>query len=143
MSAVPDFAGVTAVLQTYFDGLHDSDTQRLRSVFHPQAHYCCATDGALRHLGMAQYFAIVDQRPSPKAQGHPRADRILSIEFAGDVTAFAKVECAIPPKSFTDFLTLLCLDGRWQIISKVFHFELMPAEEGLTGPGTERPPRGA
>jgi hypothetical protein len=36
------------------------------------------------------------------------------------------VRCAIGTKRFTDFLTLIKLEGRWQIISKVFHFE----EEG-------------
>lgn len=41
------------------------------------------------------------------------------------MTAFAKVECSIPPKFFTDFLVLLKLDGRWQIVSKVFHYEVV------------------
>jgi len=49
----------------------------------------------------------------------------LSIEFAGPVTAFARVECAIAPRFFTDFLTLVQLDGRWQIVSKVFHFDVV------------------
>ncbi|MBA8905093.1 hypothetical protein HNQ95_000861 [Aminobacter ciceronei] len=48
----------------------------------------------------------------------------MSIEFAGPVTAFAKLNCAIGRKHFTDFLTLVKLDGRWQIMSKVFHFDL-------------------
>jgi hypothetical protein len=39
------------------------------------------------------------------------------------VTAFARVECVIAPESFTDLLTLVRLDGRWQIISKVSHYE--------------------
>jgi hypothetical protein len=30
----------------------------------------------------------------------------------------------IRPKHFTDLLTLVHVDGRWQIISKVFHYEL-------------------
>ncbi|MES2942024.1 MAG: nuclear transport factor 2 family protein, partial [Pseudomonadota bacterium] len=29
----------------------------------------------------------------------------------------------IAPKFFSDFLTLIKLDGRWQIITKVFHYE--------------------
>lgn len=120
------FTDVVAVLQRYFDGLHHSDTARLRQVFHPQAQYCCATDGALLQLDMARYFAIVDQRP-PASQGAPRTDRILAIEFAGPVTAFARVECSIPPKHFTDFLTLVKLDERWQIVSKVFHYTLAAA----------------
>lgn len=125
MSAVSDFTGVTATLQTYFDGLYHSDTGRLAQVFHPQAIYCCATEGQLLHRSMAEYFPIVDQRPSPASRGQARRDRILSIEFAGPVTAFARVECAIAPRFFTDFLTLVRLDGRWQIVSKVFHFDVV------------------
>lgn len=115
------FAEVSAVLADYFDGLHHSDTAALKRVFHPQAHYFSATDGTLLHLDMGQYFPIVDARPSPASQGHARTDRILSIEFAGPVTAIAKVECSIPPKAFTDLLTLVRLEGRWQIVAKGFH----------------------
>ncbi len=123
-AAVPDFAGVIEMLRDYFDGLYDCDTRRFDRVFHPQARYYCATSGELLHLGMADYFPIVDKRPSPRSQGHIRTDRILSIEFAGPVTAIAKVECSIPGKSFTDLLALVRLDGSWRIVSKVFHYEL-------------------
>lgn len=125
MSADADFAGVTAALHTYFDGLHHSDTGRLAQVFHPQAIYCCATEGPLLYRTMAEYFPVVEQRPSPASRGQARRDRILSIEFAGPVTAFARVECAIAPRFFTDFLTLVRTDGRWQIMSKVFHFDVV------------------
>ncbi|RZJ15323.1 MAG: nuclear transport factor 2 family protein [Acidovorax sp.] len=125
MSAAPDFAGVTATLNLYFDGLYHCDTARLAQAFHPTATYYCATEGRLLHLDMKQYFPIVDQRTSPASQGHGRRDSILSIEFAGPVTAFARVECAIAPRFFTDFLTLVRLDERWQIVSKVFHFDVM------------------
>ncbi|MES2936872.1 MAG: nuclear transport factor 2 family protein [Pseudomonadota bacterium] len=119
-----EHAAIAAVLQDYFDGLHHSDTERLRRVFHPEAHYFCATDGSLLHLDMGQYFPLVDRRPAPASAGAPRTDRILSIAFAGPVTALATVQCAIPPKYFTDYLSLVKLDGRWQIVAKVFHYEL-------------------
>jgi len=118
-------AAVRAVLLEYFDGLHHSDTRRLRRVFHPQALYACATDGAPLILRMDEYFPIVDARPSPAAKGEARADRIVSVEFVGPVTALAKVECSIRPKHFTDLLSLIHLDGRWQIIAKVFHYEMV------------------
>lgn len=124
MSAGDPVDDVSAVLREYFDGLHHSDTARLRRVFHPQARYHCASDGSLLTLDMAQYFPVVDARPSPASLGQARTDRILGIELAGPVTAFARVECSIPPKHFTDFLTLVKVDGRWQIIAKVFHYTL-------------------
>ncbi len=64
---------------------------------------------------------MVEGRKSAKANGSERRDRIVSIDFSGPGTAFAKVECQIPPRYFTDYLTLLKVDGRWQVISKSFH----------------------
>lgn len=119
------FVEITDVLSTYFDGLYHSDTSRLASVFHPMAHYVCVTDGTFLRHTMDEYFPIVDRRPSPASRNEPRRDRIVSIEFAGPVTAFARVECAIGPKFFTDFLTFVFIDGRWQIVSKVFHYNLV------------------
>lgn len=121
------YADITAALGDYFDGLYHSDTSRLARIFHPQAIYACATEGTLTHLTMEHYFPLVDARPSPASRGEPRADRIVSIEFAGPVTAFVRAECAIGPKHFTDLLTMVKLDDRWQIMSKVFHFDLRSA----------------
>jgi 4-oxalocrotonate tautomerase len=120
------FVQVSAVLDDYFEGLYRSDSQMLRRVFHPSALYACATDGTLLTLRMDEYFAIVDKRPSPASRGDPRTDRIVGIEFAGPVTALARVECSILPKHFIDLLTLVQVDGRWQVISKVFHYALAP-----------------
>jgi len=115
---------VATLLHEYFDGLHFSDTQRLRRVFHRQAVYASATGGTALILRMDAYFARVDQRPSPASRGDARTDRILSIDFVGPVTALAKVQCSILPMHFTDLLTLIHIDDRWQIIAKVFHYEV-------------------
>ena len=123
------FAAVAGVLGTYLDGLHHSDTARLRAVFHPAARYVTATDGTLLSLSMDEYLPVVDARPSPASKGEERRDRIVSIELAGPVTAFARVECRIAPRSFTDLLTLVDVDGGWRIVSKVFHYDLDRAED--------------
>lgn len=119
-------ADICELLTVYFDGLHHSDTARLRRAFHPLARYVCATEGGPLDLGMEEYFAIVDRRPSPASRAEARSDRVLGIELAGPVTAIARVQCSIGQKLFTDFLSLIRVDGRWQIISKVFHFDLRP-----------------
>ena len=124
-TTAPPFGAVTAALQTYFDGLYESDTKRLKTVFHPLAHYTCATEKPILHMNMPDYFALVDKRPSPKSQGQKRQDRILSIEFAGPDIAFARVECAIGPRFCTDLLTFVRVDGKWLIMAKVFHYDLM------------------
>ncbi len=118
------YAAITRVLGDYFDGLYFSDSGRLARVFHPRAHYVCVSSGELQQLSMAEYLPMVAQRQSPASRGERRRDRIVSIEFAGAVTARARVECAIGPKYFDDFLTLVFIEDRWQIMSKIFHYEL-------------------
>lgn len=125
MSTTGSFAEITAVMADYFDGLYFSDTDRLGRAFHPDAQYVCASDGTLTRLSMAEYFPIVQARPSPASRSEPRADRIISVEFAGPVTAVVRAECAIGQKRFTDFLTFIRLDDEWRIIAKVFHFDLI------------------
>ncbi|AZO76365.1 MULTISPECIES: nuclear transport factor 2 family protein [unclassified Bosea (in: a-proteobacteria)] len=124
MRADPRYAELVEVLTRYFDGLYHSDAAKLAGVFHPQAIYACASEGSLTHLTMDTYLPMVERRPSPASRGEARHDRILSIEFAGPVTAFARVECAIGPKRFTDLLSFVRLDGHWRLIAKVFHFDL-------------------
>jgi hypothetical protein len=122
MERAADFLAITEVLGTYFDGLYHSDTRALARVFHPKAQYVSVADGTLIYRDMAEYFPVVDARPSPASRSEVRRDEIVSIEFAGPVTARAIVHCAIANRFFTDFLTLIRLDGRWQVISKVFHY---------------------
>jgi hypothetical protein len=122
---VAPYSAIAAVLQNYFDGLYDSDSAKLRGVFHPLATYTCATEKPILHMGMTDYFALVDKRPSPRSRGEQRRDRIVSMEIAGPDAAFARVECAIGPRFCTDLLTFVRVDGRWQIMAKVFHYDLM------------------
>jgi len=36
--------------------------------------------------------------------------------------------CAVGERYFTDFLTFVKVDDAWRIISKVFHFDLLPSD---------------
>lgn len=117
-----EVTAVEKVLGVYFDGLYEGDTKKLGEAFHPASHlYSAGNDGKAADLPRADWFKSVESRPSGKAKGSTRADRIVSIDFTGPATAVAKVECQLPPRYFTDYLTLLKVDGRWQIISKTFH----------------------
>ena len=72
----------------------------------------------------AEWFAMVRGRSSAKSQGLPRSDRIVSIDLSGPETAFVKLECAIPPRYFTDYLTLLTLRDGWRVVPKTFRTEV-------------------
>ena len=112
---------ITELLRDYFDGLYDGDLDKFGRIFHEGAHLY-ATDGAsVTDLSRAQYFEMIEGRQSPRSQGLKRYDRILSIHKAGPDTALATVNCAMPPRYFTDYLTLLRTGAGWRIISKTFH----------------------
>ena len=115
---------ITELLKDYFDGLYDGDLDKFARVFHPSSHLY-ATDGqAVTDLTREDYFAMIQARQSPKAQGLKRYDQIRSIHKSGPDTALATVNCAMPPRYFTDYLSLLMTDDGWQIISKTYHTEI-------------------
>ena len=118
------YQAIVQLFDEYFDGLYLSDAARLARVFHADALYLSPTEQPLLRMNMTDYLAMVAARQSPASRGEPRNDRIISIEFGGANLAFVRAECSIGPKFFTDFMTLIFIDERWQIISKVFHFDL-------------------
>ncbi len=120
------FTEILAVLQDYFDMLYKSDAEKIPQLFHPKALYATVTDGSLLHLTMEDYAGVMAARISPQSRGETRRDSVTEIAFAGPFTATARVHCAIGPKYFTDCLALVKLEGRWQIMSKVFHYDLTP-----------------
>ena len=119
------YQDVTRLLADYFDSLYDGNVAIMAALYAEQAHLVCVTDGTLSYMTPDQYLPIVAGREPPAARGERRRDEIVSIEFAGPATCVARVRCAIGPKHFTDLLTLIYLDGKWQIISKVYHFDLL------------------
>ena len=118
-----DRAAIEAVVQTYLDGLYEGDVEKLASAFHPTSSLTYEENGALTPLPRDQWLEAVRTRPSPKSRGLPRHDRILQIDQASATAAFVKLNCAIPPRYFTDYLSLLKVEGRWQVAQKVFATE--------------------
>ena len=114
------FESITAVVRDYFDALYFCYVEKLQHVFHPQAIYATADETPFLHRTMAEYVPVVAARQSPASRNEPRRDHIDAIELAGENTAFASVRCSIGSRDFVDFLLLVRVEGRWQIISKVF-----------------------
>jgi len=115
-----DIAAIEAVVWTYLDGLHEGDPAKIAAAFHEVSHLYSASEDGVTDLPRESWLVKVKERPSPKSQGHPRSDRIVSIDQSGPETACVKVECAVPPRFFTDYLLLLKTGGTWKIVSKSF-----------------------
>lgn len=120
---MPNQNTIEKALELYFDALYQGDTQKVRSVFHPNAHLYSGTGGNFVDMSLDDYVSLVDGRPSPESQGAERTGEVLSIDQSGPHSALAKVALSIGARRFIDYLTLLKVDDRWIIIAKSFHFE--------------------
>lgn len=114
------YAEVLALLEDYCDGLYDLDVQKLERAFSPTARYATIVDGSLTELSVEEYLPRLPLRTPPAEDGTPREFRVLSVRFGGEHLAHAEVQCSLFGHDYTDFLSLLRVDGRWRIQSKVF-----------------------
>jgi Putative lumazine-binding len=121
MTETNDVKIIEGVIQSYLDGLYEGDAGKIASVFHPTSALTSVTnDGELVVTPRDKWLDRVRERSSPKQQGLPRHDQVLTVDLIGPTMAYVKLKCAIPPRFFTDQLSLLKIDGRWQIAQKVF-----------------------
>lgn len=125
MTGTDDVKSIEGVIQSYLDGLYESDADKIASAFHPTSALTSVTDtGELEITPRDVWLDKVRTRQSPKQRGLPRQDQVLSIDLVSPTMAYVKLKCAIPPRFFTDQLSLLKTDGRWQIAQKVFMTEI-------------------
>lgn len=119
-----DIKAIEAATWIYLDGLYEGDVAKLGQVFHPTSALTHSASGAIKIVPRDEWFEAVRNRPSPKADGLARGDHILTIDLVGATLALVKVKCQMPPRYFTDLLSFLKIDGRWQIAQKVFMSEM-------------------
>jgi len=119
-----DREAIEAVVRTYLDGLYEGDADKLAAAFHPTSALTQWWEGELKITPRDAWLEAVRARPSPKSQGLARSDEVLSVDVVGPDMALVKLRCAIPPRHFTDLLSLLRIEGRWQVAQKVFMTEL-------------------
>ena len=122
---------IAAALTAYFDGFYEGNIDKLKSIFHPACHLYSAPNAELMDSDMDAVYGRVGSRTKPSERGDPKEDGIIAIDQSGPECAFAKVMIALGENRYTDYLTLLKLDGRWQIIGKTFTADPRPEVEPL------------
>ena len=110
-------------IQTYFDSMYESSSDKVFAAFHPNARITGFLEDGLHEMSVGDFAGFVEsQQPSPKEKGEPIRLDILSIELAGS-TAVARVRDDYLGMTFLDSLSLLKTDNRWSIYNKLFHVE--------------------
>ena len=109
------------VIQDYFHGYLKAESAKVAQAFHPTTRLFSVDEeeGAkLDTTEMANWLRNLEDRQS---RGDVRvADpRIESIDVTGPA-AIAKVTLIFPKHRFTDYLSLLRIEGQWRIVGKIY-----------------------
>lgn len=116
---VQEYQAITEVLNKYIEGCKQAKSSIMMSAFNQHATmYSVGADGKLAGGAIPILFEGIDKdfRPSPAAQA-----AIVRIEIVG-TAASARIDANdMSGISFTDFFHLLKVEGKWTVVSKIFH----------------------
>ena len=114
-----DLHALLAVAQTYFDAAYEMDADKFASIFHPASSVTkVGDDGNVSVTPIETWLGAVRTLKAPKLQGAARDDQIVSVQVVRDL-ALLTLKLQIPPRSFTDLLSCLKVNGTWKIVQKV------------------------
>lgn len=115
---VDDYIAITEVLNKYNEGGKQAKSEIMKPAFAEEATIFGVENGKLAGGPISGLYNTIDTafRPSPEARGV-----IASIDIVG-TAASARVDTNdISGFCFTDFFNLLKVDGKWTIVSKIYH----------------------
>jgi hypothetical protein len=113
-------AAVRAAIEHYFRGHATGQGEHFRKVFHPDAKLFAVREGKYWQLTSEEYIARAPGKPP--ADEAQRKRSIESVDISGNA-AIAKVVLDYPQVKFTDYMSLLKIDGQWMIVNKTFYAE--------------------
>ena len=117
--------GLVALAKAYFDAAYTMDADSFATIFDSAALVTRRGDGdSVVVTPITAWLDLVRTLTSPQEAGSVRADQILSIAVTRDM-ALLKLRLRIPPREVTDLLSCFYLNGRWQIVQKVFAAETL------------------
>jgi hypothetical protein len=116
-----DEAAARMPLEAYFKGHATGDGAFMRQAFHPDAKICSNNPAGQLVCLTAEEFAsrFTGKPPADEAQ---RKRTIEHIDVMGDA-AYAKLILDYPAVKFTDYMTLMKVNGEWKIMNKVYFAE--------------------
>jgi hypothetical protein len=119
MQIMSDRQAIEAVVHLYVEGMTFANEAALRKAFHPKCavigHYERSVEWSTRDEFIA---AIVAEGSAPPGT-QPHMD-IQTLDVIGDA-ASVRVSDDFAGMRFTDYLSMLKIDGRWTIVNKLYY----------------------
>ena len=113
-------AGVREAIEHYFQGHATGVGDHFRKAFHPDAKLFFIRDGKFSTWTLDEYVSRASGKPAPDEADRKRS--IASIDISGNA-AIVKVLLDYPSVRFTDYMSMLKVDGQWKIVNKTFYAE--------------------
>ncbi|RON69876.1 nuclear transport factor 2 family protein [Pseudomonas fluorescens] len=115
---VQEYNAIVDVLNQYNEGGAKADSALMKPAFNEQATLFGVDADKLVGGAIQQLYDVIDNvfQPSPEAKA-----AIVRIDIVG-TAASARVDTDnISGFRFTDFFNLLKVEGKWTIVSKIYH----------------------
>lgn len=121
---VQDYQAIVEVLNKYNEGCKQAKSSIMKPAFNEQATiFGVDGDGKLTGGPIQNLFDGIDSafHPSAEAQGV-----IVRVDIVG-TAASARIDTNdVSSFCFTDFFNLLKVDGKWTVVSKIYHTHVAP-----------------
>lgn len=118
LTYVDEYNAIVAVMNQYNEGGKKADSAIMKPAFSDKATIFGVESGKLSGGPIQGLFDTIDSafRPSPEAKA-----AIVRIDIVG-TAASARIDTDnISGFRFTDFFNLLKVDGKWTVVSKIYH----------------------
>jgi hypothetical protein len=111
---------IAVPLENYFKAQVTGSGDFIRQAFHPEAKIMSFSKDKFSQWSAEEFAAFYKGTPSTDEDKRKRSFEILDV--AGNA-AIARVVLDFPTVKYTDYMTLLKIDGEWKIINKTFSAE--------------------
>lgn len=114
-----DQQAIEAVVHLYVEGMTFANEAALRKAFHPQCAIIGHYQNAVEWLSRDEFIAAIVAEGAAPPTTQPHMD-IQMLDIIGDA-ASVKVSDDFAGMRFTDYLSMLKIDGRWTIVNKLYY----------------------
>lgn len=115
-------------LENYLKGHETGNPEYMKKAFYTEGKLIFVREGKYTTRTFEEYIAgMKDGKPA--ADEAQRKRWIESIDISGNA-ATGKIILDYPTVKFTDYMTLLKIDGEWKIINKSFYAEPKEKKQG-------------
>jgi hypothetical protein len=111
---------VKVPLNNYLQAHATGKAEFVRKAFHPDAKLFWYRDGKMMTRTAEEFASGFSGAPAPDEAQRKR--NIDTIDISGNA-AIAKITLDYPSVTFTDYMSLLKIDGEWKIVNKTFYAE--------------------